>query len=254
MPDNGLIIPEVIQGTNLVAPANDNFFEVDPGALPNGEDALIMRGTQGRAAMWQPALTGVHKFADGFAGASVNWTLNMWLKLTDISGSGQGSASMSNMFLTICGKDFAGDYQATGNQGDFSDGGNAGGVWGMSVDGGRIIYTAPEWGDDKFQTKYVTMPDTDWHMFTMIVNGNGFTAYLDQSILGHSTLTNQGGASGSKSTEANDVGKRFGFGAITTNPAHDCPNQDIHFGKVILDLDNQWTQQDVTDLYLAMTT
>lgn len=93
-------LPEDIIGIPLYIPNQFGYFDVETGALPNGDAALAVRGdlsTSHKAFMIAPHLSPVDIFYTADAqptGTGRTWAMSCWLKLANLGGSGSGDVML----------------------------------------------------------------------------------------------------------------------------------------------------------------
>lgn len=78
------VISEIVEGMDLFVPSAGDFFSVNPGGLPNGDDSLIVHGDVS-PNHWAFAKNPGGISPDIFGSASV-WALTFWLKLGSTTG------------------------------------------------------------------------------------------------------------------------------------------------------------------------
>jgi hypothetical protein len=91
-------IPESILGQAFFVPSSHDFFSIDSGGLPNGDDALIVQGNVNRnyKAFCEPPVVTPAIFTDP---GSFGWAMTLWLKLG--SHANLATASMLQSLLTL---------------------------------------------------------------------------------------------------------------------------------------------------------
>lgn len=221
MSSSGVSVPELIQEVPLTASKSENGAQWVPSSLPNGDGALIF--TNKRVSIKQQAVANIH----GYAGRLLQsentflWTINFWFKA---STSDQGAWRWCNdksLVLVLAARTFTFNVSSPVTLA-FASSSLAGAVqprnamWAFSVDGSRLSYTQPEWGDDKLRSAYVDLLDTDWHMITVRVNMNSIGMYVD-GVLSGTIVNDVGNASTSREVTIDPSVMNFAIGCPGTS-------------------------------------
>lgn len=175
------LIPEQIVGLPLFVPAANDFFSVDVGGMPNGENCLVMHGDVDRkykAFMVPPVLS-----PNVFWSRTAIHSQVFWLKAPSTAPSSINAGEHVMMSVESCLQD-----QTNPTFGPA--------VWhigAVSGGSGRITYKAG--------TASINIDGArtgGWHMITITNDGTNLHAYLDNSAtdlgpaaVASATLTNQ---------------------------------------------------------------
>ena len=124
------VIPESIAGNDLLAPDAYNFFSIESGGLPNGDDCLVIHGdvdNDYKAFINSPALT-PDLFRE-YAGVHIApYAISFWIKAPAFTGT---SMAVDRALFGVC--------KATGEPQAAAHGANA--LWTVGIAGsGNVFY------------------------------------------------------------------------------------------------------------------
>jgi hypothetical protein len=265
-------IPEEIVGIPLFVPSSNNFFSVESGGLPNGEDCLkVLGGTSRDYKAFQNAETLV---PDVFRSVLSRWSMTFWYKASNITGA---STDGINQFLMGVMNNLYAPSISAPSVAAFA--GNANVIWaitaspGNSVSGNRIqfsMWLTSSFGPTVHYGIFLDTPLTagSWNLITITVEclavggstyGLGGNLYIDDSPTAAASHGN-----------ANGVGypglpSRFGtsppispvlyfsLGSYSDGGAANGRDGDWYLGKLAFH-DHILNATERASLFLAMTT
>lgn len=166
-------IPEHVIPGELFVPDGHDYFSIESGGLPNGDDCLVVHGdvsTDYKAFQPAPALS-----PDMFRDKRVLCCMTFWIKLSAITPPGSGYRCDRTLF-GVMNSSFAGDTVTGGQMGTPSTGQGARGfnniTWLVVATGATSIgifrarnqYSFGNGGS--IQAASVTIPEDTWTMVT----------------------------------------------------------------------------------------
>ena len=185
-------IPEEIIGIPLFVPSAYNFFEIETGGMPNGDDCLIVRGdlsTTYRA--FQAAPLGLTPDIFANSTPTSNWSMTIWFKGSTVVG-----ASFNGAILTVQ------------NQSGITPNGNTDintalyfrwyGTSGIAATRNVRTGISPSSAGNCliYNNTKAALTDGNWHLLTLIYTSDGNLAiYFDKEATSFSSDGANNGAS-----------------------------------------------------------
>lgn len=182
-------IPEEIIGVPLFVPDGHDYFSIESGGMPNGDDCLVVHGdVSPYYKAFQPAPSvSPDLFRDRTAGG---WAMVFWFRggLVTVVGT---PFSPLNAVIAVTSSTFTGNTVG-GNANTSGYGrqtGATGIVWGVGASNNSLGFGRPvtsqvtaNWG--------TTITDNQWHMLVLNRNSNNsFALYKDNDATAVDTMT-----------------------------------------------------------------
>lgn len=171
-------IPEDVIGIPLFVPSAHDYFSIDVGGMPNGEDCLVVNGavsTNYKAFQHAQVLTP----AVFTSRQSADWTMSFWFKcatttLSPLPGHNGIQQTLMGVQTAVGPSSYSSTNDYVWNIGRVNAGAE-----------GRLCFVANT-GGGNCQT-LADMCDDNWHLITFIADGSvTFKCYWDTNESGHS--------------------------------------------------------------------